>query len=221
MPCSSLVMLRLSTTLSLSFFAPCFLLLPLLLSLPSSVAARFVNVTVDDAAAGPLSGEQIAYLPDGHWSLGENCPGCWAQPDGSQIHNGTWHDTTYDPTSPNPGKQTPQTASFSFTGASHSGFVSIHLSSGLFTGNAIYVYGVLSESVVLPNSTADITFFIDGRNQTMFSYTPHDQPGNYLYNFLLWHTDSLSYGQHSFSLQNGILGTRVSLILLDYIVYTR
>ena len=80
---------------------------------------------------------------------------------------------------------------------------------------------MLSQSVVLPNSTADITFFVDGHNQTMVSYTPNGQPGDYLYNYLLWYNDTLPYGQHSFSLQNGILGTRVSLILLDYIVYTR
>ena len=88
-------------------------------------------------------------------------------------------------------------------------------------GSAIYVYGILSQSLVVPNSTADITFFIDGQAMTTFSYTPPGIDKSYLYNFLLWHSDTLPNGAHTFSLQNGISHKRVSLILFDYIVYTR
>ena len=85
----------------------------------SRVIARLVNVTVDDAGADPFTNQQIVYHPD-VWIQGSNCTGCWAKPNPPQTHNGTWHDATYDPISPNIIKQVPQTAFFNFTGTSRS-----------------------------------------------------------------------------------------------------
>ena len=91
------------------------------------------------------------------------------------------------------------------------------------TGTAIYVYGVLAQAVEHPRGWADISFFIDSRPLGSFQYSPPNppQPGVYIYNTLLWHTDSLPLGAHTFTLQNGIPGGQVSLILFDYVVYTR
>ena len=89
------------------------------------------------------------------------------------------------------------------------------------TGTAFYVYGVLSQSDSFPGSTADIAFYMDNELGGTFSYTPPGLPGSYVYNSLLWHTASLPYEQHTFALHNGMLGGNVSLLLLDYVVYTR
>ena len=89
------------------------------------------------------------------------------------------------------------------------------------TGTKFYVYGVLSQSKVQPLSTADISFFIDGQPAGYFKYIPPNIPNSYVYNSLLWHSDTLPLGQHTFSLQNGRPGGNLSLILLDYVVYTR
>lgn len=91
-------------------------LAPLLLSFLPAVIARLVNVTVDDSGSDPFSGAKIVYAPDGHWSQGNTCAGCWAQPDSSQAYNKTWHDATYDFISPNRSSVV-QTATFPFTGA--------------------------------------------------------------------------------------------------------
>ena len=45
-------------------------------------------------------------------------------------------------------------------------------------------------------------------------------PGEYIYDILMWHIDSLPHKPHTLTLQNGIIGGWVSLVLLDYVVYT-
>ena len=82
------------------------------------------------------------------------------------------------------------------------------------------MYGILSQSSQVTFSTADISFFIDGQPAGSFEYTPPDIPNSFIYNALLWKSDTLSLGPHTFSLQNGRSGGEVSLILLDYIEYT-
>ena len=72
-----------------------------------------------------------------------------------------------------------------------------------------------------PSSTADISFFIDGQPAGNLQYNPPGIPNSYVYNALLWHNNTLPPGQHTFSLQNGRPGGNLSLILLDYVVYTR
>ena len=99
--------LSLGVALGTSFIA-------LLLSSPLT-AARLINVTVDDSGADSITGEKILYFPPDHWTTGDNCPGCVAQPDPSQTYAGTWHNATYD----NNGgglKSVPQSARFNFTG---------------------------------------------------------------------------------------------------------
>ena len=83
------------------------------LSAISLATARLVNVTVDDAGADPLTGATFIYSPTDHWSQGNGCGPCQAKLDPSEVHGGTWHDTTYDALTPI------ETASFSFTGESY------------------------------------------------------------------------------------------------------
>ena len=83
------------------------------------------------------------------------------------------------------------------------------------------MYGVLSQSDANPSSTADIYFLVDGEPAGAFRYMPPGISNSFVYNALLWHSDTLPLRQHTFSLQNGRPGGHVSLILLDYVVYTR
>ena len=95
----------------------------------------------------------------------------------------------------------------------------------LTTGTAIYVYGILAQATDKMTVSADISFFVDDQPAGSFQYLPSgpssSEHGEYIYNTLLWHTDSLSHEQHIFSLQNGNFGGTASLILFDYMMYTR
>lgn len=62
-----------------------------------------MNISIDDFSSDPLTGARISYglineIPHGlsgiGWNVGEDCSGCDAQPDPSQVFNRTWHDTS-------------------------------------------------------------------------------------------------------------------------------
>ena len=193
----------------------------------SPATAHLVNVTVDDDGADPLTGERITYFTN-TWVQGAQCPLCWAQPNASQTYSGTWHDATYRPGATEANEVDTQTAQFNFTGAFDGRLLPVQTSlrsPAPNAGTAVYVYGILSLSVHSgPSGPADIIFTIDGgttRPVEVFSFTPNGPEGQYSYDTLLWYTDHLPNGQHSFRLQNGIPNRRDSLILLDYIIYTR
>jgi hypothetical protein len=86
-------------------------------------------------------------------------------------------------------------------------------------GSAIYVYGILSHSKSDPISNAELYFFIDGTQVGTFSFTPNGSR-TYSYNYLLYSNNNIPYAPHSFRLQNGRIGGPVSLVLLDYLVYS-
>lgn len=81
------------------------------------VLASLVNVTIDDNFGDPRTGTQIIYLPPGTWNNGTKCSGC-THPDPSQLYNGTWHDSTFDPQPSNNDSELSQiqTASVTFNG---------------------------------------------------------------------------------------------------------
>lgn len=86
------------------------------------------------------------------------------------------------------------------------------------TGSAIYVYGILPSSTN-PITNVDILFYIDDEQAGAFqSATTYKNA--YSYNFPLYSNDSLSYATHTFRLQNGRVGGDLSVVLLDYIVYS-
>ncbi|PSS37172.1 hypothetical protein PHLCEN_2v1045 [Hermanssonia centrifuga] len=76
-------------------------------------------------------------------------------------------------------------------------------------------------SLEFNGSAADILFLIDGQVLGSFVYTPPGDPGAYSYNILLYGNDSIPEGQHTLTVQNGEVNGPDSLILLDYMVYTR
>lgn len=57
-------------------------------------SATLQNITIDDAYLGGSEGISLIYLPDKLWDIGNICSGCFAQPDPTQVLDGTWHDST-------------------------------------------------------------------------------------------------------------------------------
>ncbi|EMD35804.1 hypothetical protein CERSUDRAFT_124440 [Gelatoporia subvermispora B] len=65
-------------------------------SLQSSylVSAAPTNISIDDTYGDSLTFETFVYSPQDHWSVGQSCKNCVAQPDSSQAFNHTWHEST-------------------------------------------------------------------------------------------------------------------------------
>lgn len=74
--------------------------------------------------------------------------------------------------------------------------------------------------MTFPASGAELFFFIDGEQAGTFTHSPDSQQPDYTYNFSLYANESLQYAKHTFVLQNGQNGGPISLVLLDYLVYT-
>ncbi|GJE89328.1 hypothetical protein PsYK624_054270 [Phanerochaete sordida] len=166
-----------------------------------STYGALVNITVDDQGVDPTTGNFISRTSG--MSLGQNCnASCDARPDASQAFNGTWLDTTFDP-SRNDGHNIPQNATFSFT------------------GSAVYVYGIQSQSVEVPLSDADIFFYVDGTSKGNYAFSATGPQNAYTYDQPLFYTDNLNESHHTLVIQNGRIGGGLSLMLLDSIVYTR
>ncbi|EMD41686.1 hypothetical protein CERSUDRAFT_102093 [Gelatoporia subvermispora B] len=177
------------------------LFLSLLLSLLFTVfVSADQNVTVDDTFGDPITGEQFVYSPttgsDSIWNVGQTCTGCLAQPDPSQTYNNSWHDGTT-------GVMTPMSASLSFE------------------GTALYVYCIIAHSA--PDSgfrtDTDLSFSIDNEVRGGFYENQPLSDGlepTYDYNVLVFSIDSLSQDRHQFTMEN----VNVSLVLLDYVIYT-
>ncbi|TCD62934.1 hypothetical protein EIP91_006196 [Steccherinum ochraceum] len=172
----------------------------LLLLLTAHIDAVLVNVTVDDDGVDSLTGSAIVYEPLDRWNVGQNCTGCFAQPDPNRAWNYTWHDGTFKP------GESPDTLNATFQ----------------FSGTALWVYCILAPGNVNPNLSADsyMTFWIDGGvvgtfHQSALSVTA------YTPNYLVYHTTSMPNAAHTFMLQNGQPGgTDQTLVLLDYLIYS-
>ncbi|GJE96838.1 hypothetical protein PsYK624_130450 [Phanerochaete sordida] len=156
-----------------------------------------VNVTVDDDGSDLTTGARINY--EGDWAIGPACVNstidCEASLDATQVRDGTWHGTTYDPSISS--QTIPGNATFSFT------------------GTAIYAFGIRDGARDL-----ELTFFLDEQEAgnllvpRMTSYT-------YQYNQLYFKAEGLSNTAHFWRMQNGLgSGTTISVALLDYLVYT-
>ncbi|KIP04305.1 hypothetical protein PHLGIDRAFT_201552 [Phlebiopsis gigantea 11061_1 CR5-6] len=163
--------------------------------------AQLSNHTVDDGGADSFTGAMISYSNYTEWNFGPRCVACIAHLDPEKVHNHTWHDATYD------GSEDifslPQNATFKFT------------------GSALYVYGVISNTVdITGTSNTGISFFIDNESVGQFSHFS-DGSNAYKYHVLLYANTSLPHKEHCFKLQNGHIGGSASLILLDYIIYSR
>ncbi len=211
-------MARYSTTALLS-------LILAVVFLADLVVATLVNITVDDSDT-----QAITYIPTtAHWassSPNEPCNSCLEHP--TNTLDQTWHEATYN--SINPLQNITQTATLMFNGSPSlispaswtNHYCSFHL-----LGSAIYVFGITSHN---PNNTVrdmDIFFYIDDHMVGNFKKSPSANPDGgvvYDYNTVLYSNDAISEsptGSHNFTLQNGQPDGSSSLILFDYIIYTR
>jgi len=168
--------------------------------------ASHVNVTIDDKFGDSQTGTQITYLPPGAWHDGEQpCSKCIAHLDPSQLHNGTWHDSTFNP-QPGSNDDPNQVLSASVT----------------FNGSALYVYCVIAHSSSSPDGHSDMIFSIDNEVVGTFAQAPTTgHHPTYQYRVPVYVNHSMPAGIHTFTLQNGRMGGQKSLVLLDSIMYTQ
>ncbi|KAL5493061.1 hypothetical protein ACEPAI_4509 [Sanghuangporus weigelae] len=160
--------------------------------IPLLVSALKQNVSVDDAAA---SGVIPQYLPpSGAWKQGADCPDCFAQPDPSQIFNGTWHDATFTPTDGS-------ARAVEFT----------------FNGTALYVFFILANTVPFTDTVTNMNFILDEETVGSFVHQPTNS-SDFEYNVPVYVNDSLSFGQHHMRME--AVGNHSALILFDYFIYT-
>ena len=184
------------------------------------VVAGLVNVTVDDTDPDPLTGNIVLYSPEGRWNVGNSCTSCLVTLDPAETLNETWHEAVFDPATS--GTDEVQTASLLFNGEQCGTLFGLRIHNFDYDiGSAIYVYGILSQSLTNPDGAANLSFFIDGQLAGTFDYIPPGNSNNYTYNAMLWANNSIAPGSHTFSLQNGYSNRSSSLVMLDYIVYSR
>ncbi|KAI0825218.1 hypothetical protein BC628DRAFT_255421 [Trametes gibbosa] len=172
--------------------------------LPSICAsAALVNITIDDTFGDESNGNKINYnSPSLLWNVGQDCPACTAQPNPKLVSNGTWHDSTYNDTQNNDPSIQVSTAGVSFEGV------------------AVYVFCVVTRSFTSPDGNSDMSFYIDDELVGRFVQAPNGDP-TYEYDVPVYVNQTLANGPHTLTVMNGQLGGNKSLILLDYIVYTR
>ncbi|KAF8989057.1 hypothetical protein BDQ17DRAFT_1257251 [Cyathus striatus] len=181
--------------------------IPGVLILLSSTRAVIVNITVDDASSDLLTGFSITYLPLDLWNNGPMCNICLARVDKEEMHNGTWHDGTYFPSSsPHPSERS-LNATF------------------VFNGTAIYIFCtiVISNNIHGDGGYTNMTFHIDNEVVDHFEQIPGPPgDGTYQYDVLVYSNTSMIPGEHIFVLQNGQEGGggNESLTLFDYLVYS-
>nr|VWO99247.1 Siderophore exporter MmpL4 [Ganoderma boninense] len=164
----------------------------------ASASSRLVNITVDDTFGDPTTDLFPEYLPNnGTWNAGsssEDCPTCFIGPSTlnlTQIHNGTWHDTTYLPSE------------------------ALATITVRFNGSAVYVYNILPNTLPSTITLANISFSVDGEYVDRFIRAP-DSGSTILYNQLVYHNTTLNDGPHSLTMTAG----DNSLVLFDYLIYT-
>lgn len=79
-------------------------------------------------------------------------------------------------------------------------------------GSAIYLYGIVKNSTCL-------WFFVDDVPHGTFTHSP-SVANTFEYNVMLFSVDSLSHEPHVFMVQNRDVNNNISLLLLDYLIYT-
>ncbi|KAH9891105.1 hypothetical protein C8Q73DRAFT_110266 [Cubamyces lactineus] len=176
-----------------------------LLVLPLSVSADGVNVTIDDTYGDAQTGAAITYSPPGAWKVGQTCTDCTAHPDPARVYDGTWHDGTYN-----------------FWNVTDSGTSAVPKLTATvsFEGDAVYVYCILAGSDSSPDGYSSMHFELDNGLNGVFTHAP-DGDDAYQYDALVFSATGLPAGAHTLTITNGATGGKKSLVLLDYIVYTR
>ncbi|KZP14249.1 hypothetical protein FIBSPDRAFT_796861 [Athelia psychrophila] len=155
-------------------------------------AATSSNRTVDDQFGDSVTNLLPVYSTG--WSQGATCSVCYVHLNASNVFNGTWHDTTYIPTS-----MVPPSVAISFE------------------GTAVYAYCVLGNTVPKTVTLTNLTFLMDGELVGTYQHTPTTS-ADYQYNVPVYVATSLSNEQHVLTIEAA--GTTNSLILFDYVEYT-
>ena len=87
-----------------------------------------------------------------------------------------------------------------------------------FTGTAVYVYGILANTVNFTYTVTNLTFQLDNEQVDTFLHVPTNST-EYQYNTLFYANDTIPNGDHTILIQtNGDDG--FYLTLFDYIIYT-
>ncbi|KAI0760675.1 hypothetical protein C8Q74DRAFT_1441246 [Fomes fomentarius] len=157
--------------------------------------ALSVNRTIDNRYGDSVTGQLPLFMPD-PWSEGDQCPGCHAQPDPKQCHNGTWSDTTH-----------------------HDGLDDGRNVTVQFTGTAVYAYHILSPPIIWTDTLTNLSFTLDGTPVPgpNFVWDPPASEQEYQYNVPVYVNESLENTDHTLVIH--LVGP-VSLGLFDYVVYT-
>ena len=167
----------------------------LLLLFAAYTHARSTNRTIDDEYGDSVTGLAPEYSPPGAWHQGSTCQACFVQLDGSQVLEGSWHDTTHHGGDPEPRSITMR-----------------------FNGTAVYVYGVLANNVPFTDTLTNLTFAIDGAQVGTFVHEPTNST-LFDYNVPVYVNPELENLEHTLEIQ-AVGDSTPSLILFDYVVYT-
>lgn len=187
----------------------------ILFTLGGSTSAELHNVTIDDAYSGGIEGVAISYLPSNGWTEGQNCKGCAAQPDVTQVFDGTWHDATSFH-----GDNLQRSIGLNFTGMLPCLLAVVYYAFilNLHTGIAVYVYFILADNFTTSfSSLTNLTFSMDGKESGNFIHnTSVDNP--FKYNVMVYSKTDLKNTSHFLNMST--TGSAHSLMLFDYFNYT-
>ncbi|KAJ7232175.1 hypothetical protein B0H12DRAFT_202723 [Mycena haematopus] len=149
------------------------------------------NRTIDDFYGDPVTGAVPSYEPSGVWNavVNSNCTICFVRPDATQAFDNTWHDATLHDESDPP---------------------SVTLQ---FTGTAIYLFGIVPNTVPSASTIVDLTFFLDGASAGSYTHTP-DTSTTILYSVPLLSLSGLSNKTHT------LLAQTTDFFIFDYAIYT-
>ncbi|KAI0640259.1 hypothetical protein C8Q77DRAFT_1045389, partial [Trametes polyzona] len=169
---------------------------------PASIAARGVNITIDNELGDSTTGAKPTYSPDATWALS---PTSSNAVDARRAFGGTWHASTYDPDKD--GQPHTVTASF--------------------TGSAVYVFYILANTTVNLDTEAAsmdaivrparLTFLLDDDLVGSFEHTPLGNV-DVQYNVPVYTNTSVPQGLHTLRIET--TGPATPSVLFDYIIYT-
>ncbi|KAF7310042.1 hypothetical protein MIND_00377200 [Mycena indigotica] len=158
-------------------------------------SAELRSRTIDDTNGDSATGVVPFYSPANQFSQNSNCSTCRVVLDPSEVHDGTWHDSSQTPNGP------PVSISLSFTGVSLSIFCIL--------ANFIDNHTI---------SQSSFAFFVDGNPSGTFLHVPDKSTTDFIYGANVFSVDGLEQSEHTVILAtNSAAG---SLLLFDFASYT-
>jgi len=155
----------------------------------------FLNATIDDTAGDPTTGARIVYGPSNAWASSNSpCPPFDIQ--SNKAFDNTWHSAIYSQ------EVNPVWASVNFT------------------GNAVYVWGILAPCLGPDVGDATIGFTVDGVPIDKFRQASDTKSNAFQYDVLLFSATGLNNMNHTLVMGIGG-GSKNAYAILDRISYTR